>query len=326
MSSPIAPSGGDTRASPMNFRTWMHSRDETTASPDSLSAYLHAAGPEWWNSELKEAISDLGDMVGPRKSVAGLANRYGGEVFLGVSNDGSVGGTPLTLDQIEASFHQPNATRSGEYVSDLTFSIRVPPTVVHVSDGPPTLSAFVVEVIQQALPVYTWDERLRRFELFVRFAGGTRKLGAFDSIDWLRERTRARVLRTIYLEFDTVSRIAAHDQDYSVGFTPVLPYLQKCLEDGTFYTALTPVDRSQLLGQVLEGARSGGSVGFVGQLLRMPKVMETSRRVLERANPDWSLQRVEDRLWSWHNNTWNELKQSRGAFKTWLTNQGIRVE
>ena len=55
-------------------------------------------------------------------------------------------------------------------------------------------------------------------------------------------------------------------------------------------------------------------------------MMETSRRVLERANPDWSLQQVEDRLWSWHNNTWNELKQSREAFKAWLTSQGIRLE
>jgi hypothetical protein len=304
----------------------MLSLGETIPTPASLSGYLAALGPEWWASELKETVSDLGDMVGPRKSVAGLANRYGGEVFLGVANDGSVIGTPVTWEQLEASLHQPNAIRSDQYVSDLTFAVCVPPVVVKVSDGPPLRSAYVVEVVQQALPVYTWDERLRTFELFVRFAGGTRSLGAIAAIDWLRERTRARVLRTIYLEFETVSRIAVHDQDYSVGFTPVMPFLQKCLEDGSLYTALTVEDRRQLLGQVLEGARSGGSLGFVGKFLRLSKEMEISGRVIERSHPDWSLQQVGDALWQWHHNTWNELKQSREAFKTWITGQGIRLE
>lgn len=321
-----APEARDSRAALASFRAWMSSRGETTATPTSLSGYLAALGPEWWASEFKETVSDLGDMVGPRKSVAALGNRYGGEIFLGVTDEGSVRGTPVTWEQVEAALHQPNSTRSSQYVSDLTFAIRVPPVIVKVSDGPPLLTAQVVEVVQQALPVYTWDERLRRFELFVRFAGGTRNLGAIDAINWLEERTRARLLRTIYLEFDTVTRIAVHDQDYSVGFTPVMPFLQRCLEDGILYTALTVDDRKQLLGQVLEGARSGGSVGFVGKFLRLSKEMEASRRVIERSHPDWSVPQVEDALWTWHNNTWNELRQSRDAFRAWLTGQGIRLD
>ena len=326
MVSPPASSERDSRVAQSSFRGWLRSRSEAIPTAESLSGYLSSLGPEWWVSEFKETASDLGDMVGPRKSIAALANRYGGEVFLGVTNEGSVNGTSVSWEQIEAALHQPNAPRSSRYLSDLTFAFRVPPMIVQVSDGPPPLRTFVVEVLQRALPVFTWDERQRRFDLFVRFAGGSRNLGAFDAIDWLQERTRARMLRLIYLEFETVSRIAVHDEDYSVGFTPVMPFLQKCLEDGTFYSALSLDDRRQILGQVMEGARSGGSVGFVGRLLRLSKEMEISRRVVERSHPDWSLQQVGDALWSWHNNTWNELKQSREAFKTWLTGQGIRLD
>lgn len=319
----IAQSSGSALAS---FRAWMQSVGHPTPTAQLLAGYLTALGPEWWSSELKESVSDLGDMIGPRKSVAALANRYGGEVFLGVAHDGSVSGTQLTWEQIEAALHQPNAIRSSHYVSDLTFAIRVPPIVVEVPESPTARRAFVLETVQQALPVYTWDERHRRFELHVRFAGGTRNLGAFDALEWYRERTRARVLRTLYLEFETVSRIAVHDQDYSVGFTPAMPYLQKCLEEGLFYTALTLDDRRQLLGQAMEAVRSGGSVGFLGKLLRLSKEMEISRRILERSNPDWSVSQVGDALWQWHNNTWNDLRQSREAFKTWLLSQGIRVD
>lgn len=304
----------------------MRARGEIVATPRLLSDYLVASGPEWWSSESKEAVSDLGDMVGPRKSVAALANRYGGEVFLGVANDGSVAGTAVTWEQVEAALQQPNAPRSVAYVSDLTYAVRVPPVVLEVAGGRSALRVYVVEVIQQSVPVYTWDVNLRRFDLFVRFAGGTRNLRAVEALDWLQERTRARVLRTIYLEFDTVSRIAVHDQDYSVGFTPVMPYLQKCLEDGTFYTVLTAEDRKQLLGEALQGARSGGSVGFVGGLLRLSKTMEISRRILMSSYPEWHLQKIEDSLWTWHSNKWNELKQSREGFKTWLAGQGIRLE
>jgi hypothetical protein len=309
---------------PSSFRAWMQLRAEVVPTAASLTGYVSALGPEWWASELKEAVSDLGDMFGPRKSIAGLANRSGGEVLLGVTNEGSVTGTPLSWEQIEAALHQPNATRSGAYVSDLTFAVRVPPVVVEVTPG--ARWAYVVEVVQQALPVYTWDQDHHKFDLFVRFAGGTRNLRAVEALDWLQEQTRARILRTICLEFDTVSRIAMHDQDYSVGFSPVMPYLQRCLEDGTLYTALSVDDRKQLLGEVLQGARSGGSVGFVGGLLRLGKIMETSRRILEQAHPEWTLQQVEDNLWSWHNNKWHELKQSREAFKAWLVGQGIRID
>lgn len=312
--------------SPSTFRAWLLLRRETSPTTASLTDYIATLGPEWWASELKETVSDLGDLVGPRKSVAAIANRYGGEVFLGVANNGTVTGTPLTWEQVEASLQQPNAPRSVAYVSDLTYAVRVPPLVLEVTGGPPPLRAYVVEVVQQALPVYTWDVDLRRFDLFVRFAGGTRNLRAVEALDWLRERTRARILRTIYLEFDTVSRIAMHEQDYSVGFAPVMPFLQRCLEDGTFYTALSSEDRKALLGYALDAARSGGSTGFVGKLLRMSKIMENSRRVVEGSHPDWTLQQVEDALWTWHSNTWNELNQSRVAFRAWLDSQGIRVE
>ena len=325
MSSPAVRLGGATSGTPTSFREWMRSRSETAPTPASLTAYIQARGPEWWDSERKEAVSDLGDMVGPRKTVAALANRYGGELFLGVTNDGAVVGSPLTWEQIEAGLHQPNATRSTEYVCDLTFAIRVPPVEIPVAEGPPVLRAYVVETLEQALPVFTWDERARHFDLFVRFAGRTRNLGAFETVEWLRERTRSRMLRTLFLEFDTVSRLAVHDQDYSVGFTPVLPYLQTCLEDGTFYTVFSPEDRVALLGRATEGVRSGGSEGFVGGLLRLPKKVEASRRAIESTQPGSTERQLADALWQWYYNTWHDLRRSRDEFRTWVEGQGIRL-
>jgi hypothetical protein len=308
------------------YRDWMRSRGETAPSPVSLEAYLAAGGPEWWQSERKEAVSSLGDLVGPRKAVAGLANRYGGEVLLGVTDRGSTVGTPITWEQIEAALQQPAAVRSAQYIVDLTLPIRVPPTVVPLAGGSTPLSAYVIEVVEQALPAYVWDERQHRFELFVRFAGATRSVSAFDAMEWMRERTRAKILVTVYREFDTISKTASHEHDYSVGFIPALPYLQKCMDDGSFYAALSPADRTALLGEALGNARSGGSQGFVGGLLRLPTKMAVSRRILEQGNPNYSLQQVEDALWTWYSNTWNELKQQRDAFRAWLVAQGIRLD
>lgn len=70
------------------------------------------------------------------------------------------------------------------------------------------------------------------------------------------------------------------DLGFATGISPVLPYFQACLDDGTFYSVLTSADRVALLGRA--GASGGGNRGFLGRIFRLPAEVEEARSEVER--------------------------------------------
>lgn len=314
------------------FRTWRATHPDSGPLLETFKTYISSLGAESWESEAKAAISDKGNF-GPRKAVAALANRWGGEVFLGVDKNLNVPGSSLSLQALESFLHQASAPKSEVFISDLMECVRAPVTPIIVSETPEGRTAFVVEVVDQALPVYVWNDEHKgeeKLELWVRQGSETRLLGGVDGISWFRDRRRASILRALYLEFDLMSRQVWPDIGWSTGITPVLPYFQRCMEDASLYTMLRPDDRKALLGEAGEGGRGGGSPGFLGRLLRVRSLVEVQRSVFKQevrepdnlAMLDYGLMTGASSL----SNLWNELKQDRENFKRWLQGQGIRIE
>jgi hypothetical protein len=261
--------------------------------------------------------------------VAALANWKGGEVFLGVDNEGVQVGTPLTWEQVEAALFQESAPRSVNFVSDMKRVVRIPCVEVQLAPSNPGRRIFVIEVLEQALPVGVWEKG--GFELWVRDGSSSQRLNGFDGIGWFRGRRRAIVLREIYLEFEMMSRQVRPDEGYTVGVTPVLPYFTRCMEDGTLYSVLTADDRHVLIGAAMEGHLGGGSTGFIGTLLRLRenvirRTAEMKEWALIGGQPSITPLVIKDRLTQEFGQVWVTLKADRKAFRDYLDRERIKVD
>jgi hypothetical protein len=225
------------------FRGWRASNDEE-GTEAALKRYLDLLGEENWESEFKSTISDAGDLQ-PRIAVAALANSHGGELFLGVAATKALIGTAFNADSIQSVLRQQGAPRSEFFVTDLNECVRTGIQSISLEGGGEVL---VVEVVEQAIPVYVLAPA-EVLELYVRRGASSPRLGAFGALGWYRDRRRATMLREIFREFDLMSQQVRVDVGFATGVSPVLPYFQRSLEDGSFYAILTNADRDALVGR-----------------------------------------------------------------------------
>jgi hypothetical protein len=302
------------------FRSWIGIR-RRNADHVALMEYLQQLGEESWESEFKTALSQGGDLQ-PKIAVAALANRYGGELFLGVDPARKLVGTTYDADTLSNVLHQSNAPRFDRFITDLTECVRMGiQTVENIPQG----RVLVLEVAAQALPVLV-EGPSRELELYVRRSGSSPLLRTFAALEWARERRRESMLRSLYLEFDLMSRQLWTDMGFASGISPVLPFFQECLVDGTFYTVLTSADREAMLGRAGDGG--GGNPGFLGRILRLSAEVEQARAM--RLSSDPTLKNFLMLNYSVaHNpplmNIHHEFEMDRKRFRGWIEAQGIRL-
>lgn len=249
-------------------------------SPDdkNLHDYLGTLTGEYWNSEFKAAEIDVD--FGVRKTVAALANARGGEVFLGVRDDREAVGTEVSIDRLTQVLKQERANPGIWYLVDLNQPVR---RSIRVPLGVAGKAVYVLEVAPAGLPVFVLDSQ-RVLNLYVRRGASSELRNGFGALEWNRQVSRESILRTCFLEFETLAQRIEPNPNLgpdlglpTSSFGSTLPYLVRRMEDGSFYTHLTMEDRVTLLGR--HNPDSSHSPGFLGRFLRLESV---ARRVLER--------------------------------------------
>lgn len=234
------------------FRKWIENRKPTK---EELERYIQSLG-EWISSEYKATTDEDGSNI--RKAVCALANKAGGEVFIGISNERKVVGTILTPQQITQILLQENAPKGDWFAANLT---EVVPNCIQIQFIRRKRKAlvYILEVKPPGIPVFTYEKG--KMILYIRQGESSMPADAFKSLSWNKEINRENILRTLYLEFRTLGRRMSSDhKEIFLGMGLTLPYLQKILEDGTIYRYLTDEDLKFLLGEHLS---SGGFSGAI---------------------------------------------------------------
>lgn len=157
---------------PDSFRSWLAGEAATKLR---LGEYVTSLG-EWWNSEFKAATTDID--YGLRKSVCALANARGGEVFLGIEDDRTLGGTLTDETRLEQALRQPRATPADWYVVDLNL------TVSHITSvnlaGPRGRRAHVLEVRPRGIPAFVL-EGPNELSLYIRQGSSSVRANGFKA-------------------------------------------------------------------------------------------------------------------------------------------------
>lgn len=237
-----------------SFRSWLAGEGATESK---LKRYLTLLG-EWWNSEFKAATTDID--YGLRKSVCAFANTRGGEVFLGVEDDRTLGGTIIDETRLEQTLKQPRAVPADWYLVDLNLPVS---HIVSIDlANQPAKRVHVLEVKPKGIPAFLL-EKDGELVLYLRQGSSSMSANGFRAMEWQRQVTREEVLRNLYLELKTLSRtIGVINIGIGINLGLTVPYLTARLEDGTLYRLLTDKDLLFLFG------RARGSSGYEGGIYR----------------------------------------------------------
>lgn len=161
------------------YREWLITEkrsNDSTALTDYIAQLVRDEG---WRSEFKAATRDVN--FGVREAVCALANSRGGEVFVGVQDEGIVDGTSVTEQRINETLRQARADRSDWFETDL----------VNVSDvlAIPFSSgdrwAYVIEVRGPDRPVFVFEDG--KYRMAKRSGSDTTALDSRSSIEWFKE-------------------------------------------------------------------------------------------------------------------------------------------
>jgi len=231
------------------YSEWLKGK---TKSITELETYIQSLG-EWFCSEYKANTNEDGCNI--RKAVAAMANKHGGELFIGISDDKKTKGVQMSSQEISQILSQEKAPHGVWYITDLN------ETVHGIIDIPITenLFVYVLDVRNQDLPVFVQENNTMK--LFIRDGDRSMPVDSFQALDWSRNLTREKILTTCYFEFKTITkRISSTYHGYVLGLGIKFPYLEKRMEDGTLYRYLTPEDIITLLGE------RKGSSGYIGGL------------------------------------------------------------
>lgn len=235
------------------------------ATEEALGGYLKTLGSEWMRREFKRATTDPD--FGVREAVAALGNSEGGEVFLGVDNSLTISGTSATTESVAQTLSQEGTRREDWCETNLSTIVSETRSIA-VRDGQKRV--LVMEVRPPGVPVFVQcRSQDDRDELLYCFREGDRVrwAGTFTALKRDRQTRRAEVLRNLYLEFElAVNRVNA------IYPTPLgLPYLENCLQDGTFLKVLTKEDQESILGRAdpQGGIRSSFTMRFLDSMAKM---------------------------------------------------------
>lgn len=301
------------------FRSWLQGRMPTHAM---LVAYLDSLPAEGDWLELKACEAVVG--FGVSRSVAAFANSpSGGEVFVGVTNDRRVVGTTSTHQQVEQVLRQENAPPEPWYVVDLLRAVQdITPVPVGEDSGK---TVFVLDVVPLPLPTFVREES-GGLVLYLRSGSSSVRASSIEALRWNRQSTRARLLLTIYREFEVMVRQVRLMHGYPIrtswGIPPRLPFLARALEEGTFYTYLEPDDIRKLLGTRGQGPNPVEN-GFLTSFLDLEADVARARESVARwggtATP-WEREQQALNQLTIHADL---LDGDLARFRDWLGMQGV---
>jgi hypothetical protein len=225
------------------YRTFLRKVDEEP-SAENLTRYLRPTPEEDRGSEFKRAYVPSDFQV--RKAVASLANyRRGGEVFLGIEEDGmKARGTTMSRDDLERVLHQENEVAEG-FILDLNRVVEWM-TPVPTEGGRRT---WVLESRPGILPSLV-AESSGDYVWYVRDGRSDRRLKPQEWVAGSREFERGVLLWELYREYRlaVVSVPTYHSNDSLIGPTYFsLPGFESAKADRSIYSVLTDADRRILV-------------------------------------------------------------------------------
>jgi|SRR5579871_74923 len=210
-----------------------------------LKAYLGSVHEEDWCAEFKLAATATSDFQ-IRKAVASLANHEGGELFLGVSDqDRSLVGTAVDKDSFYRKLAQPGA--AGDW-----YALDLAPLAVQTTEVPLDASGgrvLAVEIRKALLPaLVVGDDGARIW--YERRGRSDHVLTGPEGVEARRRYTRGRLLRELFIEFDSKARSIPNASNWGspIGRTYFsLPRFESARADGSLYSDLTEDDLTLLL-------------------------------------------------------------------------------
>jgi hypothetical protein len=186
----------------VRFETFLAGRPPDEAL---LKEYLRSKA-EWVAFELKTAKDP--PVFGMRISVAAFSNTDGGDLFLGVANNGDVLGTPVDLAVISQILRQEGAPAREGCSSNLIEVVRDPIKIP--LEGLSPVYWLNVAPFGRLAAVLHEDGTLG---LYDRPGAESKEVRGFDAIDMFRRKTRARLLLDLFEEFErVVGRIPSYVQ------------------------------------------------------------------------------------------------------------------
>jgi hypothetical protein len=245
------------------YREWLHQNARENSS-GALETYLaESANAEGWTGEFKAAARDANYSV--REAVAALHNTIGGEVFLGVSNSGTVEGSTVRQEALNETLRQRRAAPASWRTTDL---LQVTANITKVDLPGGVRCAYVIEVRPSDLPAFVLD-RSEGLVLPVRSGSDTKVLDAASAIEWNSQRRRAEILRSCYKELCTFALQLSQYRPLPEGLPDPLPYTNAVIQDGSAYTILTAEDRAALFGAGAQNGRATGAVDSYYRAIRL---------------------------------------------------------
>jgi len=237
-----------------SYPDWLsanHRANDRQALGDYVMEVIRAEG---WLSEYKASASNVD--YGVREAVCALANARGGEVFVGVTNQGVVDGTTVTREALNQTLRQQGASPGDWYETDLLRLCEILPVPF---PGAPRW-AYAIQVRGPDRPTFIFENG----QYIMAKRSGSDSIRTVDSREamaWFREWRRGDILRKSYAELALyLGQLSLHRQ-LPDGLPDRLPFISKASEDGTLLTFLTADDLSKLLGSGIPG--DGRSPGVV---------------------------------------------------------------
>jgi Putative DNA-binding domain len=179
----------------VRFTTFLNSR---TPNEALLREYLQPRS-EWIGLEFKEAGQV--PTMGIRKTVAAFANLEGGDLFLGVNDQGVPVGTRLDPVQISEILRQEGAPAREGVTTNLVEVVR-PPVVIPLSEGS---KVYLIDVDPHGRLVAALHPD-GTLGLCTRPGANSEEVGGFEAIYVFRQKTRARLLHSLLEEYERIAK------------------------------------------------------------------------------------------------------------------------
>ena len=209
----------------MSFRSSVEGK---SPSWEALLSFLKTNG-EWVGCEYKTAGA-LPDF-GLREAVCALANTDGGDVFLGVNNDGVPVGSLVNEDAVSDLLRKEGPSGDPRFETNL---LSFTPFGILPFKGPAGESVLCVEVVPSGVPclIRTDDGSL---EMRRRKGRSTEKMDARQVIERFTAMGRARMFREIYTEARLLLRQARQTHE-ELDPGPSMPRFEELYKNGTWST------------------------------------------------------------------------------------------
>jgi hypothetical protein len=264
---------------------------------ETLVRQYVATRGEWVALEFKTA--DRAPQFGLRKTVSAFGNKDGGDIFLGVTDDGSVDGTTIDLATVSRVLEQEGAPPRDRTITDLVPLVHEPRRIA-LSNGK---FVYWIDVAAQGLLVAAFDPTDGLLHLYDRPGAESEELKGFAAIDLFQRKTRARLLVSIFSEFRRI--VKSIPQYYTV---------PNQVRQDTIRPILLILESTEWQSVATEADRSLTNNAYMGGLLSFPEDAE-----------QWEHLPYQKKDGEWRMRTLTMLPYGVQAFEAYLVAQRIVV-